>query len=165
MDMTHVNPEHFRGVLSHLPTGVSIVTAYTPDGPVGMAANSVTSVSLRPPLVLFCPARTSTTWPRIREAGSFCISVMAGNHAELTRRFAARSVDRFGGVEYVSRPAGPALSDALAWIECHLQDEHGAGDHTIAVAVVLALESAPELFDPLVFFRGAYGSFRESGSG
>ena len=104
-------------------------------------------------------------WPHIREAGSFCINIMAGHHEDVTRRFAAKQVDRFAGVEYEKRPTGPALSDALAWIECRLEDEHPAGDHTIVVARVLAMEAASELADPLVFFRGAYGSFRGAGGG
>lgn len=155
-----IEPDRMRNVLAHLPTGVSVVTAYGAEGPTGMAANSVTSVSLDPPLVLFCPARTSTTWPDIRQTGSFCINVMAGHHAEATLRFAAKGVDRFDGVKYDDRPAGPALSDALAWIECQLEAEHEAGDHTIAIGRVLAIDAAPDLVDPLVFFRGAYGSFR-----
>jgi flavin reductase (DIM6/NTAB) family NADH-FMN oxidoreductase RutF len=163
-DAIQVDSTQFRRVLAHMPTGVSVITAYGAEGPTGMAANSVVSVSLNPPLMLFCPARTSTTWPDIREAGMFCINVMAGHHEQVTRRFAAREVDRFAGVECDDRPTGPALRDALAWIECRLEDEHEAGDHTIAVARVLAMEAAPELVDPLVFFRGAYGSFRRAGA-
>jgi flavin reductase (DIM6/NTAB) family NADH-FMN oxidoreductase RutF len=158
-----IDPGHFRKVLAHLPTGVSVITANGPSGPIGMAANSVTSVSLTPPLVLLCPARTSTTWPAIRDARSFCINVMAGHHEKVTRRFAAKEIDRFAGVSYTERAAGPALRDALAWIECETQDEHDAGDHTIVVARVVAIEAAAERIEPLVFFRGTYGSFRSVG--
>ena len=159
-----IDPDQFRRVLAHLPTGVSVITAYGSDGPIGMAANSVTSVSLHPPLVLFCPARSSTTWPRVRESRRLCINIMAGHHERVTRRFAATQVDRFAGLEWEDRPAGPALCDALAWFECQLEDEHEAGDHTIAVSRVLAMQAAPQLADPLVFFRGAYGSFRDAGT-
>ncbi|MFT3864158.1 MAG: flavin reductase family protein [Solirubrobacterales bacterium] len=162
-DTTHIDPSHFRRVLAHLPTGVAVITARGPEGPIGMAANSVTSVSLDPPLVLFCPAKTSSTWPALRAAGGFCINVMAGHHEEVTRRFAARDVDRFAGVDYEDRPAGPVLREALAWIECDLEDEHDAGDHTIVVARVRAMDAAAELAEPLVFFRGSYGSFRAAG--
>jgi 3-hydroxy-9,10-secoandrosta-1,3,5(10)-triene-9,17-dione monooxygenase reductase component len=119
----------------------------------------VTSVSLDPALVLFCPARSSTTWPRIRAAGAFCINVMASHHAEVTRRFASKEGDRFAGISVDDRSTGPALTEAVAWIECYMQDEHGAGDHTIVVAEVIAVEAAEELADPLVFLRGAFGSF------
>ena len=154
-----IDPAHFRRVLGHLPTGVTVITAYGADGPVGMAANSVTSVSLEPPLILFCPATSSTTWPDIRAAGAFCVNVMAGHHEEVTRRFAAKGADRFTGVSYEERPKGPALTDAVAWIECDLHDEHEAGDHSIVVARVVAIEAAAGI-EPLVFFAGTYGSFR-----
>jgi flavin reductase (DIM6/NTAB) family NADH-FMN oxidoreductase RutF len=147
-----------RRVLGYLPTGVTIITAFTDDGPAGMAANSVTSVSLDPPLILVCPARTSTTWPKISAAGRFCVNVMARHHAETSRRFALKGVDRFADVKWHERPGGPAFGDAVAWIDCKLRDEHDAGDHTIAVADVLGIEAASAR-RPLVFFRGRYGGF------
>lgn len=153
-----IEPRRFREVLAHLPTGVTVITTHGEEGPLGMAANSVTSVSLDPPLILFCPARSSSTWPGIRAAGRFCVNVMAGHHEEVTRRFAARDVDRFTGVDCQDRPTGPALCDAVAWIECELHEEHDAGDHTIVVARVIAIEAAAGV-EPLVFFRGRYGSF------
>ncbi len=136
-----------------------MIAVQTPDGPAGMAANSVASVSLDPPLILFCPAKTSSTWPVIRAEGRFCINVMAHHHEEITRRFARKGADRFSGIGYHQRRAGPALSDALAWIDCEIHAEHDAGDHTIVVARVLAVEASPA-GEPLVFFRGQYGSFR-----
>jgi flavin reductase (DIM6/NTAB) family NADH-FMN oxidoreductase RutF len=156
---TALDAARFRNVLSHLPTGVTVIAARSVDGrPIGMAANSVASVSLVPPLILFCPANTSSTWPQIREAGRFCVNVMAKHHADVVRRFAASGVDRFAGVDYENRPTGPALSDAVAWIECEIATEHPAGDHTIVVASVTAIEAAPTV-EPLVFFRGRYGTF------
>src|SRR3954463_2585218 len=89
--MPEVSPVEFRRVLGHLPTGVTVLAAFRPDDePIGMAANSVTSVSLAPPMILLCPAKSSTTWPGIRAAGRFCINVMAEHHEGLCRRFAAR---------------------------------------------------------------------------
>jgi 3-hydroxy-9,10-secoandrosta-1,3,5(10)-triene-9,17-dione monooxygenase reductase component len=154
-----IDPGRYRQVFAHMPTGVTVITAHGADGPLGMAANSVTSVSLDPALVLFCPARSSTTWPSIRAAGAFCINVMASHHGEVTRRFASKEGDRFAGISLDDRRTGPALTEAVAWIECHMQDEHAAGDHTIVVAQVIAVEAAEELADPLVFLRGAFGSF------
>ncbi|MBS1844412.1 MAG: flavin reductase family protein [Actinobacteria bacterium] len=159
-DHAEIDPRHFRDVLGHLPTGVTAVTAHGKDGPVGMAANSVTSVSLDPPLILLCPSKTSETWPLIREAQTFCVNVMAAHHADVTRQLASKDADRFAGISVKDRVAGPALPDAVAWIECRLRDEHDAGDHTIVVAEVLAIEAAStEAAEPLVFFRGIYGSF------
>jgi 3-hydroxy-9,10-secoandrosta-1,3,5(10)-triene-9,17-dione monooxygenase reductase component len=150
---------HFRRVFACLPTGVTVITAYSAGTPVGMAANSVTSVSLDPLLVLFCPARSSETWPVIRDVGAFCINIMAGHHEDTTRRFAAKGVDRFAEVRWTDRDSGPALDDAAAWIECRLTDEHDAGDHTIVVARVVAIEAGEESADALIFHRGAYSAF------
>lgn len=157
----HIDPGHFRQVLSHLPTGVTVIAAHGEGAPIGMAANSVTSVSLDPPLVLFCPAKSSSTWPKIRAAGSFCINIMAGHHEQITRQFAGAESERFKGVEFEDRPTGPGLAEAVAWIECTLFEEYDAGDHTIALGRVVAIEATPEV-EPLVFFRGSYGSFRGS---
>jgi 3-hydroxy-9,10-secoandrosta-1,3,5(10)-triene-9,17-dione monooxygenase reductase component len=155
--MRQITPEQFRHVLGHLPTGVTVVTAQADDGPAGMAANSVTSVSLDPPLILLCPAKSSSTWPRIRATGRFCVNVMAAHHEQTTRQFAQRGADRFAGVPLRRRPCGPALTEAVAWIECILRAEHDAGDHTIAVGEVTAIEAAADAA-PLVFFRGRYGA-------
>jgi flavin reductase (DIM6/NTAB) family NADH-FMN oxidoreductase RutF len=160
--MDAISKSEFRRVLSHLPTGVTVITADTPDGPAGMAANSVTSLSLDPPMILFCPARSSKTWPRLRTAGRVCVNVLGGSAAELTRQFARKRVDRFAGVSWRPWKCGPALEDAVAWIGCRVNAEHDGGDHTIVTADVLALETAPPR-EPLVFFRGVYGTFAVTG--
>jgi 3-hydroxy-9,10-secoandrosta-1,3,5(10)-triene-9,17-dione monooxygenase reductase component len=153
-----ITGEAFRRVLGHLPTGVTVITTNGPGGPVGMSANSVTSVSLEPPLILFCPAKTSTTWPSIRQVGAFCVNIMARQHEELTRRFSYKGIDRFAGIAYEEGPCGPVLSDAVGWIDCTIRDEHDAGDHTIVVASVSRIEASSDA-SPLVFFRGVYGTF------
>src|ERR1700677_4968037 len=90
-----IDPGRYRQVFAHMPTGVTVITAHGADEALGMAANSVTSASLDAALVLFCPARSSTTWRSIRAAGAFCINVMASHHGEVTRRFASKEGDRF----------------------------------------------------------------------
>jgi 3-hydroxy-9,10-secoandrosta-1,3,5(10)-triene-9,17-dione monooxygenase reductase component len=150
--------DDFRRVLGHLPTGVTVITAETDSGPVGMAANSFTSVSLDPPLILFCPARSSTTWPLIRAAGRCCVNIMAGHHEELTRRFSLKDLDRFADVAYTTHGYGPRLEESTAWLDCSLRDEHDAGDHTIVVATVVAIGDSADR-PPLVFHRGTYGTF------
>lgn len=156
--MGDIDAAHFRRVFGHLPTGVTVVTAFVGESPVGMAANSVTSVSLEPPLLLICPARTSTTWPALRDARRFCVNVLAHEHERVSRQFAATGVDRFEGVPWHRRQAGPALDEAVAWIDCELDAEHPAGDHTIAIAKVLDLDVSGA-YRPLVFFGGRYGTF------
>jgi 3-hydroxy-9,10-secoandrosta-1,3,5(10)-triene-9,17-dione monooxygenase reductase component len=152
-----IAPGRFREVLGHFPTGVVIVAAETEAGPVGMAVNSFTSVSLEPPLVLFCPARSSTTWPGIRDAGRFCANVLADGHEDVSRRFASKGADRFAGLAWHRGRCGPCLDGVVAWLECVLEAEHEAGDHVIAVARVLGLD-LEQSAAPLVFHRGAYAS-------
>lgn len=156
--MTHLTPERFRRVLGHLPTGVTVITAHGAYGPTGMSVNSVTSLSLEPPLLLVCPARSSSTWPGIRASGRFCVNVMATDQERLCRRFATKGIDRFAGVSWHDRLPGPGLDDAVAWIDCELVEEHDGGDHTIAVGLVVTSEVADHA-TPLVFFRGGYGTF------
>lgn len=155
----------FRNVLGHLPTGVVVIAANGPAerpeeglGRAGIAVNSFTAVSLDPALVSVCVARTSSTWPRIRAAGRFCISILADHHEQTSRQFAAPNEDRFAGTSWHEQSAGPALDDAVAWLNCEMYAEYAAGDHTIVVARVESL-SAAENGNALVFFRGKYGRF------
>lgn len=152
-----IEAEYFRSVLGHLPTGVTVITGHGASGPIGMACNSVTSVSLDPPLVSLCVATSSNTWPSIRASGHFCVNVMAGHHEQATRAFSAKGVDRFSGVELVEHECGPALSEAVAWIGCNIHAEYNAGDHVIVVGAVRALEAHPGR-EALVYFRGIYSS-------
>jgi 3-hydroxy-9,10-secoandrosta-1,3,5(10)-triene-9,17-dione monooxygenase reductase component len=153
-----VGPVSYREVFSHLATGVTVVTSFG-DPMIGMAANSVTSLSLDPPMLLFCPAVSSTTWPRIRASARFCVNVMAHGHEATCRRFAARGVeDRFAGVSWHERGTGPGLDEAVAWIECEIHSELPFGDHFIVVADVVGLDVRRDV-SPLVFFQGVYGTF------
>ena len=84
---------------------------------------------------------------------------MASHHEHVSRAFSARGGDRFDRIAWHARTGGPALDEAVAWLDCRLWAEHPAGDHTIAVCEVIAAESSPQATAPLVFFRGRYGSF------
>jgi 3-hydroxy-9,10-secoandrosta-1,3,5(10)-triene-9,17-dione monooxygenase reductase component len=144
-------------VAGDLLAPVTVVAAYGEEDPVGMSCNSVTSVSLDPPMVLFCAANGGRTWPRIRRGGRFCINVLADHQRDLCLRFAQRDIDRFAGVGWSPRTCGPGLDGALAWIECTIAAERRAGDHSI-VGEVQQAEMRPD-FEPLAFFRGDYGTF------
>ncbi|MBS1886037.1 MAG: flavin reductase family protein [Actinobacteria bacterium] len=154
-----IEPEAFRHVLGHFPTGVTVLTAWERGTPIGMTCNSFTSVSLDPPLIAVCPAKSSQTWPKIRDAGRFILHLMPVAHEEMAQKFAQRDADRFVSVSHRATVAGPALDDALAWIYCSVVDEHDAGDHTIVVAEVVRLEGGGGGPQPLVFYRGNYGTF------
>jgi 3-hydroxy-9,10-secoandrosta-1,3,5(10)-triene-9,17-dione monooxygenase reductase component len=156
-----VQDEWFRRVLGHYPSGVVIVTAMCDDGPAGMSVVSFTSVSLTPPLVAILPARTSTSWPRIAAADSFCINILTARQEALCRIFASSGADKFTGVSWRSAPSGaPILAGTLAWIDCALDQSIEAGDHYIVLGRVRALDIDGErVADPLIFFQGGYGTF------
>ena len=156
-----IHSDTFRRVLGHFPTGVVIVTAISGGRPAGLSVGSFTSVSLDPPLVAVLPARTSTSWPLIATAGSFCINILASSQEALCRQFAVSGADKFAGVSWREAPSGaPILDGTMAWIDCDLEQSVEAGDHFIVLGRVRALELAaagPPL--PLLFFQGGYGTF------
>jgi flavin reductase (DIM6/NTAB) family NADH-FMN oxidoreductase RutF len=146
----------FRDVLGRFPTGVVLVTAATPDGPLGMAMNSFASVSLDPPLIVVCAATTSTTWPGIRAAGGFAVTMLGSEHAGLCRLFSTRGAERFAGREWSTTPAGhPVLADGLAWLDCRISTVHPAGDHELVLALALT-GAVVDHRAPLVFHAGRY---------
>jgi 3-hydroxy-9,10-secoandrosta-1,3,5(10)-triene-9,17-dione monooxygenase reductase component len=155
----------FRDALSRFATGVAFVTAAPDREPAGLIVNTLTSVSLEPPLISFCPARSSLTWSRMRRARRFGISVLGRQHERFAHRATAVGADRFAGLDWQSTRSGvPLLTDALANLECEIVAEHPAGDHWIVVARVDNLR-VPPIKDPLVFFAGAFdGLHRESKS-
>ncbi len=159
---TEPDSASMRSVLGHFCTGITAVTGHDGTRPIGFTCQSVTSVSLEPPYVSFCPASTSTSWPVIRSTGRMCINVLADDQRELCARFATSGGDKFAGIGWHEAANGaPALDGALATIEADLEFEHGAGDHTIVVARVTALHAHPER-RPLLFYRGGFGGFETS---
>lgn len=148
----------FRQVLGHFPTGVCVLAGFDDDEPIGLAIGSFFSVSLEPPLVGFCAGKGSSTWPRLRASGRFCISILGEDQEPVSRVFASREPDKFAGLGWDRTPLGqPRLTDALAWIDCELDAVHDAGDHEIAVGAVRDLGVIHE-HGPLVFFRGGYAN-------
>jgi 3-hydroxy-9,10-secoandrosta-1,3,5(10)-triene-9,17-dione monooxygenase reductase component len=139
-------------------TGVAFVTA-APDGkPEGLIVNSLTSVSLEPPLVAFCPTRSSLTWQRMRRTGWFGVNVLARQHEDFARRATPPGADRFAMIDWEPGHEGvPLLSGALATLECEIVAEHAAGDHWIVVGRVAGLCRRPA-GQPLVFFDGAFSA-------
>ena len=159
-----IDAARFRRVLGHFATGVTVVTtagAAGPTGaPAGLSVNSFTSVSLDPPLVAFCVAEGSTTWPRIRALGSFCVNILSDDQEDLSRVFATRSADKFRGVGWRPAESGaPILAGALAWLDCTVEADYRAGDHVIVVGRVRDTGVARKE-GPLVFYRGGYGRFQ-----
>jgi 3-hydroxy-9,10-secoandrosta-1,3,5(10)-triene-9,17-dione monooxygenase reductase component len=155
------DPRSFRDALARFATGVAFVTA-APDGePAGLIVNSLTSVSLEPPLVSFCPSRRSLTWSRMRRSGRFGVNVLGRPHERFARRATPAGADRFAGLDWQPGRSGvPLLTDALATLECEIVAEHPAGDHWIVVGRVNDRYTSPSC-EPLVFFAGAFGALKE----
>ena len=118
--------------------------------------NSLTSVSLEPPLISFSPSRSSLTWSRMRRTGRFGVNVLGRQHEHFVERAAPPGADRFAGLDWKLGPGGvPLLTDALATFECEIVAEHPAGDHWIVVGRVDNLHISP-INDPLVFLAGSF---------
>jgi 3-hydroxy-9,10-secoandrosta-1,3,5(10)-triene-9,17-dione monooxygenase reductase component len=146
----------FRDVLGRFCTGVTVVTSMSEGAPVGMTCQSFSSVSLDPPLVLFCPAKSSRAWPRMQRAGYFCVNLLSHDQLELSNGFAAKGADKFAGVSWRPSATGaPLLDGVLGWVDCTIYAVHEAGDHYVVIGRVmdLGVEDAPH---PLLFYRGRY---------
>ncbi|GHF41485.1 flavin reductase (DIM6/NTAB) family NADH-FMN oxidoreductase RutF [Amycolatopsis bartoniae] len=151
-----VTPDRFRHVMRHVPTGVAVVSAASPEGPLGLAVGSFVSVSLEPPLVGFFVARTSSTWPRIEPLGRFCVNVLGEEGEDVSRAFAVSGGNKFGGVRWEPSPLGsPVLDGALAWFDCTTHSVTDAGDHVFVLADVHELSVRPA-GRPLIFCHGTY---------
>lgn len=156
-----VDDTRFRSVLGRFATGVVAVTAVPPHTgePTGLTANSFTSVSLDPPLVAFCVAHTSSTWPELRRAERIGVNILARPQREICLQLAEKGADKFAGLAWTASPGGsPVIDGALAWLECSVEAEHTAGDHEIVVSRVHHLDGHHD-DEPLVFYRGSYGRF------
>lgn len=146
----------FRDVLGRFCTGVTVVTSVSNGQPVGMTCQSFSSVSLDPPLVLFCPSKSSHAWPQMQRAGFFCVNLLSHDQLDLSNTFAKKGVDKFAGVSWRSSATGaPLLDGVLGWVDCTIYAVHEAGDHYVVIGRVmdLGVEEAPH---PLLFYRGRY---------
>lgn len=152
-----------KETLARFCTGVVLITGRDGEGPLGFTAQSFVSVSLEPPLVSFCPAKTSESWPRIRRSGRFCVNVLSEAQHNLCFRFAKKGVERFEGVGWQTAPGGfPRVENALAWFDCGVEVEHDAGDHHIVIGRIWSFTAAEQAeLAPLIFYRRQLGKFSE----
>lgn len=158
--MAAIDPMDYRRTLGSYPTGVVIITGDTPDGPVGLAIGSFTSVSLDPPLVGFLPDKGSSSWPRIHGTGAFCVNVLAADQLDVCKAFASKGGDKYASVTWRTAATGsPVLDGVLAWIDCRIDRVDEAGDHWFVLGRIEELAVERDDVGPLLFFRGAYGDF------
>ncbi|MFB7474171.1 flavin reductase family protein [Kitasatospora sp. NPDC056184] len=146
----------FRTTLGHFCTGVAVITAQD-DEPLGFTCQSLTALSLTPPLVTFAAGNGSRSLPRIVRSGVFSANVLASDQEALGRRFGSgQQEERFSGVEWHPSPisGSPHLADALAWIDCRVHEALPGGDHTIVVGRVTGVAWGSG--DPLLYFRSQF---------
>jgi 3-hydroxy-9,10-secoandrosta-1,3,5(10)-triene-9,17-dione monooxygenase reductase component len=155
--MHEVAPAHFRAVMGHFATGVTVVTASGPDGPVGMTANAVCSLSLDPLLLLVCFDNDARTLRVVRDTERFGVNVLAAGQQPLARLFASKAAEaaKFAGVGHTVHDGIPVIEGVLAWVGCTLERLVPGGDHTIGIGAVTAAEFAGEA-EPLIWYRGVY---------
>ncbi len=153
----------FRNALGCFPTGVAVVTAAGVDGHFGITVNSFTSVSLDPPLLLWCMDRRSRRHDVFVKAAGFTVSILGTDHKEVSSRLARPGEHSLDDIALIQTELGPpALADSLAIFECAAEKKMEAGDHTILLGRVLRF-SCPSASAPLVFFRGKYSALDQNG--
>jgi 3-hydroxy-9,10-secoandrosta-1,3,5(10)-triene-9,17-dione monooxygenase reductase component len=156
MPLHPVEPDRFRAVMGHFATGVAVVTATAPEGPVGMTANAVCSLSLEPLLLLVAFDNEARTLTAVHRTGRFGVNVLAAGQEDLARLFASkiRDRDKFAGIAHTVNDGIPVLDGVLAWVGCRLERLIPAGDHTIGIGAVESAESGGG--EPLIWYRGEY---------
>ncbi|WP_298491658.1 flavin reductase family protein [uncultured Maritimibacter sp.] len=146
-----------RAALGLFATGVTVVTADSVAGPMGITVNSFTSVSMDPPLILWCPAKNSKRHDVFAGASHFALHIMGEAQDDIARGF-VQSAEAFDGVEWEANDKGvPLISGCPARFECHIRDRIDAGDHSVIIGHVDRVSVSPSV--PRVFMSGAWGAF------
>lgn len=151
-----VTPARMRGAMGAFATGVTVITGLDGEAPAGFACQSFASVSLEPPLVLFCADHRGRSWPRMREHGRFAVNVLGEKQGDTCARFGSSDGLKFEGLDWhLSRWGTPSLPGVLMRAHCEIVEVHTTGDHDVVIGHVLGLETAAH-GAPLVFYRGGF---------
>ncbi|MDG4859724.1 flavin reductase family protein [Streptomyces sp. T-3] len=141
---------------------MTVITSGTGDRAAGTTVNSFTSVSLDPPLVLFCLHKDSRLRALVEESGAYAVNFLSGQQERLARSFAGKRTAAFDTVTHHPSATGvPVLSEALAFLSCRVVEALNGGDHVIYLGEVVELGVPRDSADPLIFFRGSLGSLEE----
>jgi flavin reductase (DIM6/NTAB) family NADH-FMN oxidoreductase RutF len=156
MSITDPNPTALREAFGHFPSGVIAIAAEVEGILVGLAASTFVPVSLDPPLVSFCVQNSSTTWPRLKDVPVLGISLLGESHDAAARALAAKTGDRFAGLETKSTDRGAVfIHGTTVWLESAIENLVPAGDHTIVVLRVHGI-TVHEDVPPIVFHRSTF---------
>ncbi len=155
----------FRRAWGKFATGVAVITTIEPDGHIhGMAANGITSVSLDPMLVLVCVGHNRNSYPLMKENGRFTINILSESQQPLAENYAKPPEQRdaaFDNGFKVTERGSAVAEDCLAYMGCHVVQEHTAGDHSVFIGEVD--EIMVNDGQPLLFFEGAFGRLLNNG--
>lgn len=156
-----IDPLALRAAFGTFVTGVTVITTREADGtPRGMTANSFTSVSLDPPLLLVCVGRHASSFPAFAGCGAFAVNILHDEQKALSANFASKKTDKFEGVSFDSVNTGaPVLADCLTWFDCSTHQRIEAGDHIILIGRIQAFGTSPAA--PLGFCRGRYAEIKD----
>ncbi|WP_413467938.1 flavin reductase family protein [Mycobacterium sp. RTGN4] len=156
MSSTDLSPASLREAFGHFPTGVIAIAAEVEGVRVGLAASTFVPVSLDPPLVSFCVQNTSETWPKLKDLPALGISVLGESHDAAAKTLAAKTGDRFAGLETESRTSGAVFVHGTSvWLESAIEQLIPAGDHTIVILKVSELTVHDDVA-PIVFHRSTF---------
>ncbi|MGO3326937.1 3-hydroxy-9,10-secoandrosta-1,3,5(10)-triene-9,17-dione monooxygenase reductase subunit [Gordonia sp. (in: high G+C Gram-positive bacteria)] len=147
----------FRTAMGQFCTGITVITSIDADDePVGFACQSFAALSLDPPLVVFCPMKTSRTWPVIAERGAFVVNILSNKQQSVSAVFGAPGKDKFASVEWDRSPEGmPVIRNSLTWVECTVENVNDGGDHDVVIGRANVLGEVLQ-DKPLLFYRGGY---------
>jgi flavin reductase (DIM6/NTAB) family NADH-FMN oxidoreductase RutF len=161
MGAVEIDPQAFREVCGRFTTGVCVITSFGPEGPSGLTANAVSSLSLEPPLMIVCFDRSARTLGAVEHSRMFGVNFLAHDQEEVAARFASKDAEemKFKGVRWTERSGVPAIEGCLGLIACRLTDLLPGGDHLIGVGEAVDLVAGEG--DPLVFYRGDYWSLSD----
>ena len=156
MSSIHLSPASLREAFGHFPSGVIAIAAQADGVLVGLAASTFVPVSLEPPLVSFCVQNTSTTWPKLKDLPFLGISVLGESHDAVAKALAAKTGDRFAGLETSSTERGAVfIHGTSVWLESAIEQVVPAGDHSIVVLRVHDITVHDDVA-PIVFHRSTF---------
>lgn len=156
-----IDPVALRRAFGTFLTGVTVITTYDAEGrPRGMTANSFTSVSLDPPLLLVCVGKGASSFPAFETSDCFAVNLLHEDQRDLSNLFASKSSDKFSDVAHDRVHTGaPILADSLTWFDCSVHQRVEAGDHLVLIGQVHAFGTSPRA--PLAFCRGRYAAVKD----
>ncbi|MFH5877368.1 flavin reductase family protein [Arthrobacter sp. NA-172] len=155
-------PSALREIFGHFPSGVAALCSTVGGAPQGIVASTFTvGVSLDPPLVMFAAQNSSRTWPLLRDRERIGVSVLAADQADICRQIAAKTGDRFAGARLTTTASGAAfLEDAVLWLDCSVETQTPAGDHTVVLLRVHGYCTRENRGDPLIFHASDFRSLQ-----